>query len=74
MRFVLIEKEDVLKAGHCVEPDKEMQDCAEAIGAEDASMEKAITAWYNFRDFLRGRSEPLAVANPSAIPTCFSQR
>jgi len=35
--------DDVLKAGHCVEPDKEMQDCAAAIGIVDASMEKAIT-------------------------------
>lgn len=55
MRFLSVEIDDGLKAGHCVEPDKEMQDCAEAIGIVDASMEKAITVLCSFRDFLRGR-------------------
>lgn len=38
-----------------MEPDKEMQDCAEAIGMVDASIEKATTALCSCRDFLRGR-------------------
>ena len=41
-RVVPVEKEDWLKAGHCVEPFNGMQFCAIVVGAHESTMTNTV--------------------------------
>lgn len=62
-----VEIEDVLKAGHCVEPDKEMQSCANTVEAADANRMISNAGFIITEDFIRPRSSEEPISAQVAI-------
>ena len=62
-----VEIEDTLKAGHCVEPERGMQLCAEMQGIDDATIVRANIMLLEFLSFLFILRPPASVVTPSSI-------
>ena len=62
-----VEIEDTLKAGHCVEPERGMQLCAEVKGIDDATIVRASTILLDFLCFLFTLRPPASLVTPSSI-------
>ena len=62
--------DEALKAGHWVEPDKDIQPCADTTGIVDIRKERAITACRNLRGRLRDRYNRASEMAVSPIIFC----
>ena len=70
-----VDTEDALKAGHCVDPDREMQLCALTVGVIDVIASKAVSDVGSRRSLRCRIAERLGFAIssfPSIFPTSSS--